>query len=456
MTHSPLKITQVATSDLGGGAERVALDLHKQALNHHISSTLAVGFKFLDISHSQLIDNDAFRSKWAQFWIQKAPGTPKPPQHLSRFAVAKRQLYKSIGEPSRAIRRARGYEDFSFPATLGVLENTLPDIVHLHNIHGGYFDLCALPELCSRVPVVITAHDQWLSTGHCAHPVDCSKNNLQQRCDVCPHLDYPPKLNRDGAHKNFETKCAIFNDPRTKFHLVGPARWITEKFENSLCAGAIIDSHVIPNGVDQTIFSPLSQEEKSELRHTLSLPQDDFVCIFSVASTTSPYKDSHTILEALSRLQQKGNLSQSITLLELGTPGESHETRGPISVRGVPFLSSPQDVARHLQASDLYIHAARAEVLPLAIIEAQSCGIPALITNTGGAPEAIIPEKTGRVVAQENPEELACALKDILDNKELLECWREATLLWARPRFSAVTMAEAYFALYEKILRDQE
>ena len=73
-----------------------------------------------------------------------------------------------------------------------------PDVLHLHNLHGGYFDLRVLPELSAHQPTVVTMHDEWLYTGHCAYTLDSER--WLEGCGSCPHLDsYPAARRRDGG-----------------------------------------------------------------------------------------------------------------------------------------------------------------------------------------------------------------------------------------------------------------
>ena len=50
-----------------------------------------------------------------------------------------------------------------------------PDIIHLHNLHGGYFQTNLLPRLAKIAPIVWTFHDMFPITGHCAHSFECEK-----------------------------------------------------------------------------------------------------------------------------------------------------------------------------------------------------------------------------------------------------------------------------------------
>ena len=62
-----------------------------------------------------------------------------------------------------------------------------PNIIHLHNIHGGYFQTNLLPKLSKIAPVVWTFHDMFPITGHCAHSFECEK--WKSGCVNCERLD---------------------------------------------------------------------------------------------------------------------------------------------------------------------------------------------------------------------------------------------------------------------------
>ena len=51
------------------------------------------------------------------------------------------------------------------------LDEIKPDVVHLHNIHGYYINYPLLFSYLKAkdIPTVITMHDFWLMTGHCAY-----------------------------------------------------------------------------------------------------------------------------------------------------------------------------------------------------------------------------------------------------------------------------------------------
>jgi hypothetical protein len=59
------------------------------------------------------------------------------------------------------------------------------DVLHFHNLHGGYFNYLFLPYLTRNKPAVYTLHDMWGFTGHCSYSFDC--NRWQKGCGSCPY-----------------------------------------------------------------------------------------------------------------------------------------------------------------------------------------------------------------------------------------------------------------------------
>ncbi|RBP16092.1 glycosyltransferase involved in cell wall biosynthesis [Roseiarcus fermentans] len=75
----------------------------------------------------------------------------------------------------------------------------------------------------------------------------------------------------------------------------------------------------------------------------------------------------------------------------------------------VRFLGHRDDVAQILPAFDVLCQPSRAEGLPLAVLEAQACGVPVVATDVGDLASAVCPA-TGRLAPPENAAALAAAL----------------------------------------------
>ena len=156
-----MKILHISTHDRAGGAEKIAFDLRQQLLRQGHRADLLVGRMRDNTSGVFQFHHDSNRALWTRFWKSTTKPLLKFEGKRSGATAAHRFLNSWVGQPLRTYRVWNGEEDFDFPGTVPALEAHIQgaDVVHCHNLHGGYFDLRCLPWLCARKPVVLTLHD---------------------------------------------------------------------------------------------------------------------------------------------------------------------------------------------------------------------------------------------------------------------------------------------------------
>ena len=122
-------------------------------------------------------------------------------------------------------------------------------------------------------------------------------------------------------------------------------------------------------------------------------------------------------------------------------------------------LLGPQpqaEVRELLAASDLFVLACVPEAgggsdnLPTVIMEAMAAGVPVLSTRLAGVPEMITHAHDGWLVAPRAPEELAAAIKHLLDTPALAAQLGETARQTARAKFA---IAETTRALKHLLVR---
>ena len=394
-------ILQVNSSDVGGGAEVVALSLHREYKARGLDSSLAVGL------------------------------ARSGEDGVVQIGDGRSRRTRAMRDPGVLLDVARGREDFRFPASHRVLELSprVPDVLHLHNLHGGYFDLRVLPELSARQPTVVTMHDEWLYTGHCAYTLDSER--WLEGCGSCPHLDSYPALRVDGTAENWRRKAALFE--RSRLHVVCPSEWLLERARRSMLAPAIASARVIPNGVDVELFAPEPRGER-----------DEPVVLFAAqGGRTNAYKDFQTLRSALDLLRDRRLLAVAL--------GEAapEERIGAVTLRSEPF-ETRDEVAKRLRGADLYVHATRADNHPLAVLEALASGVPVIASRVGGIPEQLS-EETCVLVEPGHPQSLAAAVSQLLDDPDRRARMSAAAVAAARARFSLDRQVAAYLDLYAEL-----
>jgi glycosyltransferase involved in cell wall biosynthesis len=429
---APLKILQVSRSNVGGGAERVALELHRQYRLVGHEAVLAVGHATSSVS-AGVIEMNTPGLSWSAHSSAVSHGWPR----LARMA-------RAAATPGVALDVLQGREDFRFPATAGLADITGSpfDVAHLHNLHGGYFDLRELPALSRRFPIVVTPHDMWLATGHCAHSLGCDRWLVA--CGSCPHLRVYPALLRDGTAGNLRRKRDIYARSSLRFGV--PSRWLASILERSAVAPAIEELRVIPNGIDLTVFRP---GDRSAARRRLGVADAELVLVFAAQGIrTNDFKDYSTFDGALSLLS--GTEGKSITVFALGADTERTATRGRVTIREVGFQPT-RVMVEHFRAADLYVHAARAETFPLAILESLACGVPVIASAVGGIPEQIT-SRTGILVPPEDPGALAVAISLLEDDPERRMRMGIDAAAYAEQEFSVQRQSRAYLEWFTELI----
>ncbi len=311
-----------------------------------------------------------------------------------------------------------------------------PDIIHLHNIHGGYFQTNLISKLSKIAPIVWTFHDMFPITGHCAHSFECEK--WKTGCENCEKLNIYPAIKKDRTRFLWNYKNKIFNS--TDFTIVTPSLWLKKCVEESFLKNK--DIRLIYNGIDLENFK---KTNKSETRKELGLPENRKIVLFSAdGGVKNPFKGGDFVFQAFEKLKNRND----ILFLNIGgNDGQRSE-----NWQDYGYVNDPKTMAKLYSAADVYLFPTLAETFGMTIVEAMSCGLPVVTFETGGVPEIVENEESGFVVEYKNGEKLVEALEKLLNNDELREKMAE-NAIEASKKFSSEMMALEYLRLYEELLK---
>ena len=447
-----MRILQVSTYDIGGGAERVAYNLFHGYRDRGLDSWLVVGQKRGNDPDVFVIPGDTLRygGIWSGFW-HSIDERLRPYHYQIRGTSRLSQTAQALAEPVRFFERQRGIEDFHFPGTSRLLDlpPSPPDILHCHNLHGAYFDLRELVNLSRRLPVVFTLHDAWLLSGHCSHSFGCDR--WKTGCGNCPDLEIYPRVLRDATAYNWRRKHKIY--AQSRFYVSTPSRWLMEKVEQSMLMQAAVEMKIIPYGVDLNIFTP---GDKTAARVILNLPDDAVIFLFSAASIRkNQFKDYAIMRTAMQNVAQQ-KLDRQVIFLALGEDAPTEKISEQVEIRFLPYQSDLQAIARFYQAADVYLHAARADTFPNAVLEALACGIPVVGSAVGGIPEQVIENETGFLLPVGDAEGMSTAITRLLENPAMREKMGQCAADDARQRFDLNDQIQTHLDWYTEILKKRE
>jgi glycosyltransferase involved in cell wall biosynthesis len=136
--------------------------------------------------------------------------------------------------------------------------------------------------------------------------------------------------------------------------------------------------------------------------------------------------------------------------------GEGDQRRLMMSFTEKLNVSDRVTFTGYIPRKELLVHLLRASLFALptrpsfhegtnrAVLEAMSCGLPIVVTRSGGLPELIVDGINGFVVEPENVEDLARAISTLLNNPELRKKIGEANKLKAKKYSADVLTAKRY------------
>jgi glycosyltransferase involved in cell wall biosynthesis len=146
-------------------------------------------------------------------------------------------------------------------------------------------------------------------------------------------------------------------------------------------------------------------------------------------------------VRALARIRQRHPEAVLVVL------GEGPE-RSELAAEGVYLPGRVGDVADWYRRAELVVHPARWEGFGLALLEAMLAEKAVVASTVSSIPEIVIDGETGLLVPRDNPERLAAAAIQLLDEPERAAAYGRAGRTRARAQFSVALMSERTAAVY--------
>ena len=335
--------------------------------------------------------------------------------------------------------RARGQLYYEYQGSHGLAEHPLvrsADLLHLHNLHGEYFNPFSLLLLSRFRPLVWTLHDLQAITGHCAHSYACDR--WRSGCGACPDLLQYPELQADTTAQLFRDKQALY--AHSWFQPVAPSRWLQAKAEQGIFGDRPVE--LIYNGVDTEVFQPY---DPAALRQQMGIAPDLLLvgCVSNGGVIANHYKGGDYTLAAMQALRRQ---VPNAVFVNIGAEGESPAPY----VINIPPIRDETELARLLATFDIFLFTSLAENCPLSVLEALACGVPVVTFATGGTPELVVHEQCGLVAEYKNGNALAAHLIQLGRNASMRRRFGIQARKRAVEQFDHRRIVAQYEALYTR------
>ena len=318
------------------------------------------------------------------------------------------------------------------------------DVVNLHWVADFQSPRSIRQLLSLGKPVVWTLHDQRPFTGGCHFTAGCSR--FETECFPCPQL----QVDKDGLPRA-QLDDADFFLAETSLTLVCPSQWMANAASRSHAFSGL-RRQVIPYSVDTALFRPQS---KPELRKMLGVPADATCLLFGADNANEKRKGFRYLIEALEHCCRDSDFdaqvgAKNIVLICLGHP------HARISELGMPvintgYITDDERISQWYAAADMFVLPSLEDNLPNTVLEAMSTGLPVVAFASGGIPEAIRENQTGKLAPARDSKALAEAIIALVANPKLRATIGTNARAMALQEHGLVVQAKRYAELYRSL-----
>jgi glycosyltransferase involved in cell wall biosynthesis len=233
--------------------------------------------------------------------------------------------------------------------------------------------------------------------------------------------------------------------------------WLTDKV--TAVSRGVADAHqqarmvsaakltIVPNGVDVNRWRPDAVKREALRREVL----EDHEFLWLAAGRLDPVKDYPTLLQAMVEVPEQA------CLVIAGAGQLEKELRRFANELGlerrVRFLLFEPNVCRWMQAADAFVLSSRWEGLPMALMEAAACELPAVATDVPGTREVLMDGQTGLLVSAGNALDLAGAMTCMMQvSPEERQAMGAKARQLVIERFSLEAVLDRWEELYSELM----
>ena len=408
-----MRILQINTRYYNGGSTgRIVYDLKRVMDQSGLDSYVAFGYGYMptgdESSHIYRIEND-------------------------------RELFVS-----KVCTKLQGHHGFyntkETKHLLSWIDTIKPDLIHLHNIHNHYVNIRLLLGYIAKkkIPCVLTMHDCWTFTGHCAYFDYSGCSKWKTGCFDCPSLrDYPGTFAiKDPSRWNYEHKKDLFAPLNITF--VTPSIWLQKLQQQSFLKSK--PCLVINNGVDISKFKPID----SNVREIYGIGSRKM--ILAVADRLQERKGKHILLLLSNYLHE----DEVLVIVGLANGQKKLLPRNG-KVIGIHRTQTAEELIGLYSAADVFVNPTLEDNFPTTNIEALACGTPVVTFDTGGSGEAV-DNNTGLVTPKGDINKLVNGLRSILAHGK--DYYKRSCTARAAQYYNKDKQYLKYIHLYHKILNN--
>jgi len=204
------------------------------------------------------------------------------------------------------------------------------------------------------------------------------------------------------------------------------------------------------NGLDVERVNVQSEARRDDILAMLGLPERRLVTI--VANLQHAVKDHPMFLRAAARVRAAVPDAAFVIAGEGKLMEGLRELAAQLGLeRDVFFIGRCEKVAELLAVSDVCALSSTAEGFSNAIVEYMAAARPVVVTNVGGAREAVIAGETGYIVSTGDDEQMAVRMIELLRDPKRARAMGERGRLMVEEKFSCERHLQNTLELYDEL-----
>jgi glycosyltransferase involved in cell wall biosynthesis len=167
----------------------------------------------------------------------------------------------------------------------------------------------------------------------------------------------------------------------------------------------------LPAGIDVERFNPRHRDLECFAR--MGIPQPRRLLY---AGRVSVEKNLPLLVDVFRRLTTQRD---DVALIVAGDGPYVDEMKRALAGLPAYFVGVQDDaaLARLYASSDLFVFPSRTDTLGQVVMEAQACGLPAIVSSEGGPKETVVDDVTGQILTSIDPAAWCDAISSILDDE---------------------------------------
>ena len=311
------------------------------------------------------------------------------------------------------------------------------DIVHLHWINNGFFNISYLSKI--NKPIIWTMRDMWPFTGGCHYTLGC--NNYQNSCTKCPQLK--SNLKYDLSTFNQKRKRKYFTNKKITF--VVNSSWMKKMANKSSLLKNENIYTFFPSFDLKNYFEDFDEEFK--LKHKIN-PKKKII-LYGAQNIEAKYKGFKYFLKSIDHLDKK-----KFIIIFFGHFWDENEIKKKnIEYIKLGFLNDHKFQRKLYSISDVFVASSLQEGFPKTVAESLLCRTPIVFFKDTSIEDICKSKEIGGYGANYcDSKDLANGINWITNDENYSKLLANKAAEKILKNFNSELLVKNYLNLYNKIL----